>query len=120
MARTTKRKTVEATKVFYQRNPADGLYYEKVEPESSTSKKDIISALPEEGRIIAKKLGDQLQVTNEGNVIYEVEEVVGSPLIELMEWFLSKKSANERPLDYKLFEKLITKSNIKIPKSWIT
>jgi hypothetical protein len=107
-------KKVEAQKVIYQRNKADGLYYE------TNGKQEIIDALPEkEQKIIAEKLGDNLKLTEEGNIIYPNEQIIGSPFVVLIDWFLSQKTAVERPLDHKLFQKLVKESNINIPKKWI-
>ncbi len=100
-------------KKFFQRNPIDGLYYA-----TNENKKELISALPEKGQEIAQALGDDLQVDNDGNIVYQKEQLVGSPLIVLMEWFLDKDMAKERPLDHKLFEKLLKNSKINIPKRW--
>ncbi len=103
-----------ATKIIYQRNQDDGLYYDII------GKQEIIKTLPDKGQKIANALGDNLNVTNEGDIIYQNGTLkIGSPLVILIEWYLSKNSARERPLDYKLFEKLIRESKINIPKNWI-
>ncbi len=104
----------EARKMIYHRNPSNGLYYA-----DEASKKEIIKNLSKEGQTIANALGDNLNVTEEGNIIYAENSFVGSPLIILIEWYLNRKTAQERPLDYEFFQKLIHKSEIKIPKNWI-
>ncbi len=108
------KKVSKAKKIIYHRNPSDGLYYADEE-----SKKEIIDSLSKEGQSIANAMGDKLKVTEEGNVIYPENSTVGSPLIILMEWYLTRKTAQERPLDHEIFQKLINKSLIKLPKNWI-
>ncbi len=108
-----KKRSEEAKKIMFRRDPSDGLYYYADEK----AKKQIISSLSKEGQTIANTLGDHLKLTEEGDVIYPENSIIGSPLVILIEWYLTQKTAQERPLDHKLFEKLM--SQITIPKNWI-
>lgn len=105
---------MRAQKKLYQINPIDNLWYEVG---SEENKKEIISGLPDEkSKQIAKKLGDHLQLTEDGRVLYPEEPVPGSPLIVLMDWYLRDRTS--KPLDADLFKKLV-ETHLKLPKKWI-
>lgn len=110
---------VAAGPVFYRRHSKDGLYYQQ---QQQRDKKAVIDTLSIEGQQIANKMGDNLNLTEDGEVIYKQQQdrqQIGSSLLNLMEWFLNKSTATERPLDSSLFEDMIKESGaIHIPKKW--
>ncbi len=99
-----------ATETYFRKDPDDSLWRE------IEDKKMVIDTLPPKGKKIAEQMGDKLKLTEDAEVVYENIPATGSPLLLLMNWYLNKKEAKEKPLDADLFEELIKQS---VPKRWI-
>lgn len=96
-----------AVPVPYERNPDDGLFYEKKNENMYTEKE----------QQIVKKLHKNL--TEEGEVMYPGRDTPGSPLRLLLKWYFSEDRTKNKPIDADLFLELIEKNNrIIFPKKW--
>lgn len=102
----------QAQKRFYNYNKSTNLWDE-------ADKKNFIDSLPVDQKKLMKKIEDKISVNQDGNVIHQSDSgkgIEGSPLAQLLSWYLNRKNSREKPIDANIFE---TYMNQILPKRYI-
>lgn len=101
-----------ARETNFHRDPVDGLW------RPVGDKARIIRTLPDpSARALAEKMGKNLKLTEDAEVIYpDATTTPGSPLSLLMNWYLNRRTVKEKPLDAEEFVRLIERS---VPPRWV-
>lgn len=90
-----------ARRIYYHRNAKDGLFYQTESNNMGYSK--------DEEKIVEKL---KPYLNDDGQILYPGQEVPGSPVKVLLDWYFSNDRSKNKPLDADMFLDLIKEKNL--------